>query len=815
MPWPVHPTGFLGARGDSDTYRIERSLRFNSADSAYLNRTPSSAGNRKTWTWSGWVKLSSLVSQPIYLQYTNSQNQSQFGQNSSSKIRFYDLTSNVFTADIIWTPLYRDPSGWYNIMLSVDTTQATNTNRVKLFVNGIQVTQTDSATWPSQNSDLRINNNTVHYQGWSGGSDYVNGYLTEIYFIDGQALTPSSFGQTDPITGRWVAKEYNGTYGTNGFYLKFADNSGTTATTLGKDSSGNGNNWTPNNFSVTAGAGNDSLVDSPTNYGTDSYSTSVDNARGNYCTLNPVLSSSTISFSNGNLDATVGASGPLYRTAGGTIGVSSGKWYFESIAITPFANTFVGIGDISQSKSIWESDTTTNSNFWFINALNGNKVNGAGAGTSYGSAYSNGDIVNCAIDLDSGKIWWGKNGTWFASGDPASGTNAAFTNITGKTITPACSSGGATHTANFGQRPFAYAAPTGYKALCTTNLTTPTIKKPSTAMDVVTYTGDGSASRSITGLGFGPDFVWVKERGIAQDHALSDSVRGAGNLLFSNATAAEFTATTYGQITSFDNNGFTASKGSDPLSYFNKNTGTYVAWSWDAGSTTSTNTSGSITSTVSANTQAGFSIVSYTGTGANATVGHGLGVAPKMVIVKNRNNAGYNWRVYHSSLTTGSSYLSLNLTDASTSSTTIFTSTPSSSVFNIGSDNSVNGNSHLMIAYCFAEIEGYSKFGSYTGNGSSDGPFVWCGFRPKYVLIKRIDLTGNWCVHDSSRSQVNVMNEQLNPNLSNAESGTGGLIDFISNGFKIRATSTDLNGSAGSYIFSAFAEAPFKYARAR
>jgi hypothetical protein len=335
-------------------------------------------------------------------------------------------------------------------------------------------------------------------------------------------------------------------------------------------------------------------------------------------------------------------------------------------------------------------------------------------------------------------------------------------------------------------------------------------------MDVVTYTGTG-ASNSISSLGFSPDLVWIKNRGGATSHALYDSVRGVQAQLSSDTTGSEVTSST--GLTAFDASGFTISTSS----LVNTNGTQYVAWSWDAGSTNSTNTSGSITSTVRANPQAGFSIVSYTGTGANATVGHGLGVAPAMIIVKNRNpsvNQG-EWTVYHKNANTSPATggMFLNLTNAFQASSTYWNNTaPTSSVFSIGTNGVVNENTKGLIAYCFAEIEGYSKFGSYTGNGSSDGPFVWCGFRPRWVMVKRSDSSGYWYTWDAVRNTYNPVTQVLFPNASLSESTystPNPVIDTLSNGFKIRGDYPEINASSGTLIFAAFAEAPFKYARAR
>ena len=297
--------------------------------------------------------------------------------------------------------------------------------------------------------------------------------------------------------------------------------------------------------------------------------------------------------------------------------------------------------------------------------------------------------------------------------------------------------------------------------------------------------------------------MWIKERNGAADHGLYDAVRGVQKQLESNTTDAETTETT--GLTAFNTDGFTVGA----LAQLNTNTDTYVAWNWKANGAGSTNTAGSITSTVSANTTSGFSIVTWTGNSANATIGHGLGVAPSMVIIKYRGTTD-NWYVYHTSTGAGQ-YLVLNGTGAAAASTNIWQNTaPTSSVFSIGFTN----NQSTIVAYCFAEVPGYSRFGSYTGNGSSDGPFVFTNMRPAYVMIKRTDTTGNWIVWDTTRNTFNVMGEELYPNLSNAGSTTTDL-DVLSNGFKLRNTTADFNASGGTYIYAAFAEAPFKYALAR
>ena len=307
---------------------------------------------------------------------------------------------------------------------------------------------------------------------------------------------------------------------------------------------------------------------------------------------------------------------------------------------------------------------------------------------------------------------------------------------------------------NFGQRPFAYTPPSGYKSLCTYNLPTPTIQNGANYMAATTYTGTAgtqSISNAVNGVSFQPDFVWVKNRSSAQSNVLQDSVRGNYKYLVSDSTAAENTNSGYDWFKSFDANGFTVaftSSNSTTASNWNASGSTFVGWQWKAGGTAVTNTAGSITSSVSANTTSGFSVVTYTGTGSAATVGHGLGIAPSMIIVKNRSVVE-NWPVYHVSLTANGRIL-LNTTGAYAASSSQWNNTaPTSSVFTVNTDTGVNGSGNSLVAYCFAAIPGYSAFGSYTGNGSADGPFVYFGFRPRFILIKDSSNVDNWQIFDT------------------------------------------------------------------
>lgn len=330
-----------------------------------------------------------------------------------------------------------------------------------------------------------------------------------------------------------------------------------------------------------------------------------------------------------------------------------------------------------------------------------------------------------------------------------------------------------------------------------------TINKPSLYFNTVTYSGNGTNPTSITSVGFKPDWLWIKCRSNIVSNLLFDAVRGVSKRLISNSSAAETTET---QIASFDTNGWTM----DADTANNGSGRTYVAWNWLASNTSgSSNTSGTISSTVSANTTAGFSIVTYTGNGTSgATVGHGLGVAPSMIIIKSRSNGGAQWAVYHQSLG-NTKALQLDATNAAGTSAAYWNNTsPTSTVFSLGNGTDPNQNTGTYVAYCFTAIKGFSAFGSYTGNGSTDGPFVYTGFKPAFFIVKCSNNTFNWVVEDNKRNTFNVVDKYLLPNTSDAE-GTLTLVDFLSNGIKIRTTDNSHNGSGDTYIYMAFAENPF------
>lgn len=727
----------LGSTG----YQVSRSLRFNSADSAYLTRTMGTAGSLLKWTFSCWAKrgLHPANSGMIFSGGARDGISFQSLLSGTEGLSFRDNDGGAF--HLTTSALYRDFSAWMHIVVAFDSAQATASDRVKIYVNGSQITSFSASTYPSLNYASSIGAAAAHTFGTRNATAYyLNSYLAEAHLVNNLALTASDFAQTDATTGQWVPKLYSGAYGTTGFKLNFSDNSAATAATLGADSSGNGNNFTPTNLSVTAGVGNDSLTDIPTQYGSDTGAGGE--VRGNYCTLNSIIPSAS-GITNGNLDAT--------GAAQGTFDITSGSWYWESTASATAA------GGIINS-----------------------------AGTAYTTAIASGVTRGFRYTSSTTTLESTINGSsWTTISAAIVGQPFPYV-LTGAT------------SSNFGQRAFAYTAPSGYKALCVQNLSTPTIVLPSTAFDAKLYTGTGS-SQSITGLGFTPDLVWIKSRSAATDNTLYDSVRGVQARLESNNTDVEVTADN--GLTAFNATGFTV----NTLAQVNTSAATYVGWCWDE------------------SVSAGFDIVTYTGDiASNRNVAHSLGVAPKFIIVKDRSSNGVNnnWSLWHTSMTSGHNmYFDTGASFAisGTSYGGIGTA-HTSSTFRLqngsSSNQTVNESGDSYVAYLWAEVAGFSKFGSYTGNGVADGPFVHCGFRPRFVTVKCSSTTGNWAMADTGRLGYNVDNNPLYANLTNVE-GTDDWIDITSSGFKIRSTAADWNTSAATYVFMAFAESPFKYANAK
>jgi hypothetical protein len=800
----------FGANSASTGYNLTRSLRFRASASAYLNRTPSVAGNQQKFTWSGWIKRGKLSSeQAIIVCRTGSS--TEFGRlvfNSSDQLDFWVRNSSSTTLlRLVTTQVFRDPSAWYHVVMYVDTTQATAANRAIFYINGVQVTAYGTATYPSQNTNLDFNTANLTAIGVEvPNSTYFDGYLAEVNFIDGQALTPSSFGSTNALTGVWQPARYTGTYGTNGFYLPFTDNSALTTSSnvgLGKDFSGNGNYWTTNNISITAGVTYDSMTDVPT-------LTSATAA--NFAVLNPVAGSPGGTLNNGNLHYTISSAATTNYVSTIAIPPSTGKWYWEvTLDASGQDRDTLGMVRTPQNSSTMPDQYNDTSWNYIYSALGFLRQYNQTTVATY-STITSGQSIGVCFDAVTGKVWLNINGTYANSGNPVAGTGQVLTIATGVSWFPILGNYGANTNSsiNFGQRPFALTQPAGFVSLNTFNLPTSTIVKGNTVMDATLYTGTGAALSVTNAASFQPDLVWMKGRSGATDHALYDSVRGVQNQLESNTTTAE-TAEATG-LTAFGSGGFTVGA----LAQVNTSAATYVGWQWQAGQgTTSSNTNGNVTSTVSVNASAGFSVVTYTVTStASMTIGHGLGVAPQLIIEKRRDGAA-NWDVY-TAATGNTGRLILNSINAFDVQAGVWNNTtPTSTVFSQQGNGTWHPIGATCVAYCWTPIAGYSAFGSFAGNGSTNGPFIYTGFRPKFIIYKNTTDLGGWVISDTARGTYNLNDPILGAQTSDAET-TGNFIDILSNGFKFRATSgTGINGSGQTYIYIAFAENPTKYALAR
>ena len=808
------------ALGDA---KIQRSLRFDSGSSTYLSRAFASNGNRQTFTISCWVKKTHPSNRQVLVGQIDTAGSNEDGlEFDGTVIRFYSYVGGSFVFNLTTNGKFRDVGGWYHVMGVFDSTQATNSNRAKLYVNGTQLTDLSTATYPSQNNTVGFLNTTtdeLRIGNMKGNNHKLDGYMTEINFIDGTALDPTYFGFTDPVTGIWMPKRYEGTYGTNGFYLDFLDN--TSTTTLGIDKSPNGNDFTLNNLAVT-----DSMIDTPSN---------------NFATWNAIDGEGKDnlgSFSEGNLKVQIAYQGNA-EESGATLSFSSGKWYWEEYMQASTADaSMVGVG----VKSI-EGIYANSGNHWRVRG-GGGESDHNGSQANIGTTWTNGDIIGIAVDMDAGTWTASKNGTFI-------GANI-HTNLSG-TVVPTMhnSNGSERHTfiANFGQDSsfagtktaqgykdasgigdFYYPVPSGYRALCSKNLssTSPPIIRPQKHFDTILYTGNASTQK-ITGLEFKPDMIWFKSRTSTSTHGMADSVRGRSKLFYQDATNNEETSSTTRDLVSFVESGFTVGN-PQRLNSTNGDGLSIVAWCWKAGGSSNTyNIDGKGYSSVSAagldggtinptgasiNTKAGFSIISYTGTGSNATIEHGLGKKPAWVIIKNRSNGGSydgHWIVNHvglSNQTTAYMHLDGDPLSAQNADTYFNQTAPTSSVISVGTHNRVNTSGDTYVAYCWAEIPGYSKFGKYKGNFDADGTFINLGFRPAWLMVKKTT-DDNWPMYDYKRDPINVGDHRLFADVSTIEGAVGQEhFDFVSNGIKWRRAKNPFNNNDTTYLYMAFARQP-------
>ena len=796
MGRPVHPHIITpdSALGGKD---IVRSLRFKSDDNTRLTRTIGSTSNRRTFTYSWWMKRT-MKSAEQYVWYVGSSSSTPYldarFEANGHQLQIQDYTPSR-PLRFITNRQFRDCTSWYHFVFAVDTTQGTASNRAKIYVNGVQETSFSTETYPSQNYDSSASV-SGHIQVWgtnkASNSNDLDGYLAEAIFIDGQQLTPDNFGYTEPLTGIWRPKEYEGTYGTNGFHLDFSDNSSTTAATLGKDTSGNGNNFTPSNF---GGTNVDAVIDSP-----------IDN----FVTLNPLRrAGDNCDLSNGNLKAT----GPnqSYPNAAANIALSSGKWYYEFE---------INIKTSVPMCGVCKNNYVSGGAGRILYRSGGHYVMHDGAEPTDPDAYGVGDIIGVAIDLDdaAGKIRFYKNGTLQT-------VNAALNNV--KSQLSISTLGGLLPyiqmyhndvcTVNFGQTPFTHTPPTGFRALSYKNLTTPlgdSIVDPREHFDTLLYTGNGS-NNTVTGLQFKPDFVWIKSLSDGHHPSWTDSVRGMLKTLASTRNdIAEYNESA--GLNEFLHNGL----GFNGNNYYSVNVdgANFVAWCWKGGGSSGTYNidgvgyataaaaglnGGTITPTgTSINTISGLSIIAYTGNGTNgASMSHGLPSAPKIMFHRSRGQ-GRNWYTITTALDGTPDYWYLNNTNAPGNSAV---TAPTSDLMYFTSSQESNNNGENYIVYAFCDIPGYSKMGTYAGNASTDGPYIHLGFRPAWIMIRKSGGTEDWVIYDNKRDVDNIVGFRIYADIPNAAASNASDLDFLSDGFKHRKDSGLTNAST-TYFYMAFAE---------
>ena len=856
--WQAPPAG----GGDFYEHQIVSSLRNSSAQDGTLQFTAGTPSSSTTMTMSYWVKrydnnaAGSLNN--IFVTGTGGSAYIIIGMHANTW-NFQANGGSWGGGEMKPNPLYRDTSAWYHHVVRIDTTESTQADRIRMYVNGERITSfnTENLTGNLTSSEsLSYINQDGVVQAWGGLSGKGHGTLgadlqmAEIVFNDGQSYAPSNYGETK--NGVWIPKDPSGlTFGNNGYYLKML------AGAIGTDSSGNSNNFTVANF-----AAHDVMLDSPT-FNSDSNG-------GNFCTYNPLQEQGgarkLMSLSEGNLQAE-STTNDKYHQIIGNMGVKTGKWYIEwYILAAGYPSWSVGwhhgdgltnfTGDSGYAGNMQYMGYFTGNNVYitnFGNTSTGNPQVPTASFTNQG-APTTGDVIMCAIDNDAGKCWWGINGVWgnigSGTGNPATGANASATwtiaNYTDYkfpftlswanpvaeivmncgqegTFGGAITAGGNADDTGYGN--FKYDVPAGFLAMCSGNLPVANAIDPAQTSSnfpqkmfgILTYTGDGSATQAQTGLGFKPDWTWIKQRNGTAGHKLFDSTRGVTKYVNSANSDAETTETDSLKV--FGADGFSVGSNAGT----GANSSTYVGWNWRAnGGTTSTNDSGSVDTTVQTDPSGAFSVVTWAGSGGAATLGHGLSGAPTFMAAKSRTSGAtvMDWPAFHKNMNNGAfpaneSRMYWDSTGGYGTGALWQTNNNSSTVFGVTSN--ISNSSKNYVAYCFTDVEGYCKADYYLGNGNANGPFVYTGFRPAYIWYKATSASQSWVLIDNGRNPFNVSAKALGIEDSWAESdstATYGL-DILSNGFKVRGTNDVINGNGNAYIYLAMAHNPFKYATAR
>ena len=799
--------------GGADFYdhQIANSVRTHFGDdNSTIKRTPSTDGNRATWSISIWMKRAHLGANQFIFE-------SGASGNFDTRL-FYLFTPTggieMSSGEVNYgttTELFRDVGAWYHIFIK----NVSNSNT--LYVNGTLIKTTTLSGNTAINKASEVHG--IGTRAGSGNNERFGGYIAEFLLFDGTAYAPTDVAENK--NGVWIPKDPSGLTlnGENTTWLKFA-NSGA----LGTDSSGEGNTWTIGS-AITA---KDQMLDTPT-FGSDN--------GGNFATLNPLAGSAENILTEGNLKATK-ETGSYNECTPATMNLR-GKYYLECCAKELLAQNLAAIGLVNVSEDLTNGGRDSRMDLTGVSYSESGELQTAGNRASFGDAWEAGDIIQMAVDMtniNSVKVWFGNNNVWQNSGDPAAGSGEAATITNGEQIMAMSAgySGTGELVFNFGQEGtfagektaggnadangygnFIYAPPTNFLALCSGNLPTADAVDPAQTssnfpqklFNTKLYTGTG-ASLALTGVGFQPDWTWVKERGGTNDYKLTDSTRGVTKSIESNTDVAE--ATDSNGLTAFGADGFTV--GSDVV--YNNNTDTYLGWNWRAnGGTTSTNSTGSLSVTQQVDPSGSFSISTYSGDGGTDTIGHGLSSAPTMVIIKQVNGAN-NWAVYAKGAG-ATKYAYLDSGAAFGDAAMWQNTAPSSSLVYLGDNNEVNAGSRTYVAYCFADTEGYCKSGVYEGNANADGTFVYTGFSPAWLMIKRADGIESWFAMDDKRDPYNVVEGVMQLNGSNGESTTDyDALDFLSNGFKLRLSDVGFNG-AESYIYLAMSSNPFQYATAK
>lgn len=830
------------------THQIANSLRFPAGANGYLSNTSLSAGNRRTWTYSIWTKKNWINNttngERSWLSGYSTGGATYafwgFQGHSSNAAHMDDFkfeetsgsTKSAFSIDDGDERKFRDPSAWYHVVLAIDTTQSTATDRQKVWINGEAQTLAVGFQMAEDYEFSFINNGTakISQLAWSDGLEDTQ--LADYIFLDGVAADADDFGETK--NGVWIPKEYSGSYGNEGYHLKFEDSSD-----LGNDSSGNNND-----FSVTNLSAHDQLLDSPT------FNSSSNG--GNFATLNPLNTRGSTAvatqLSEGNLKWTPGAT---QDETSGTMSIGAGgvdKVYIEVYCENNSDTGWFGVYD-QKDGNLMESVVQSVASAVRFKPRTGQKVT-AGTSSNYigdgSESNPSGVIFQMAVDVSAGKIWWGRNNAWGSDGeDHIDDDNVAFTTLnTDGTYLLFTHTGGASVAQpdwvfNFGQDgtfagnktaqgnsddtgygDFYYDPPTGFLALCSGNASVATDpaeeEGPNKYFVPKLYTGDGTSTLAITGLEFQPDFTWIKNRDQTDAHNLYNSTLGVTKYLQIDNNAA--LTTNANTLKSWTSDGFTV--GDDVI--VNTNTEKYVSWNWKAtGGTTATNNDGNVETTIQADSDRGFSIIKWTGTGTNSrTLGHGLTKEPEVFMVKRTENT-QSWNMWHSWANDGSEpgtqgYFSPQSSGAYTagsgSLTYWYPAGYSSTTVGVGGASGNNNSGEVMIGWAWHSVDGFSKFSGYEGNGNANGTFVYLGFRPSLIIIKSTSSTGDWLIFDDQRKGFNPDNNQLVTDATTAEA-TSDMIDMLSNGFKCRISTYP--NVAETYAYLAWAENPFKYATAR